>query len=96
MTLKAVAKDIGAAYALTDSLVPSQGGSSSHIQHREDGALLGSPEGRRMSDGCTRRNWGQHGRGRNPQKDVGQGVVLTKLASSLAGCDQVAEANRSR
>jgi quercetin dioxygenase-like cupin family protein len=39
MTFKAVGEDTGGAYALTDSLVPPQGGPPPHIQHREDKAF---------------------------------------------------------
>jgi mannose-6-phosphate isomerase-like protein (cupin superfamily) len=39
MTFKAVGEDTGGAYALTDSLVPPQGGPPPHIQHREDEAF---------------------------------------------------------
>ena len=39
MTFKAVGEDTGEAYALTDSLVPPQGGPPPHIQHREDEAF---------------------------------------------------------
>src|SRR5829696_4035587 len=39
MTFKAVGEDTGGAYALTDSLVPPQGGPPPHIHHREDEAF---------------------------------------------------------
>ncbi|HEV2065763.1 MAG TPA: quercetin 2,3-dioxygenase [Thermomicrobiales bacterium] len=39
MTFKASAADTGGAYALTDSLVPPQGGPPPHIHHREDEAF---------------------------------------------------------
>jgi hypothetical protein len=39
MTFKAIGEDTGGAYALTDSLVPPQGGSPPHIHHREDEAF---------------------------------------------------------
>jgi len=39
MTFKAVGEDTGGAYALTDSLVPPQGGPPPHIHHLEDEAF---------------------------------------------------------
>lgn len=39
MTFKASARDTGGSYALTDSLVPPQGGPPPHIHHREDEAF---------------------------------------------------------
>lgn len=39
MTIKASAADTGGAYALTDSLVPPQGGPPPHMHHREDEAF---------------------------------------------------------
>ncbi len=39
MTFKASGRDTGGAYALTDSVVPPQGGPPPHIHHREDEAF---------------------------------------------------------
>lgn len=39
MTFKASAADTGGAYALTDSMVPPQGGPPPHMHHREDEAF---------------------------------------------------------
>ncbi len=39
VTFKATGEDTGGKYALTDSVVPPQGGSPPHIHHREDEAF---------------------------------------------------------